>query len=75
MTEPRILVINAGSSSIKAAVFDGGLTERARVQATGIGATGEVRVGSDPAQPCDLPDHVAALDAVFARVRERTAYE
>lgn len=62
----RILVINAGSSSIKAAVFGAGLDECARVEATGIGGRGLVRMTSGEAEPRELRDQAAALAAVFA---------
>lgn len=60
-----ILVINAGSSSVKFAVFDTDLTLRLSGNADGIGSdTGRMRFGDDSA-PATLPDHRAALDAVL----------
>ena len=63
----NILVLNAGSSSIKAAVFDATLTEQLSASATGIGAdgvTGEIRIG-DHRRACPMPDHTAALTALL----------
>jgi len=59
-----ILVINAGSSSIKFAVFDAGLDEKIAGAASDIGATATLTTGPDTA-PADLPDHAAALDAIL----------
>lgn len=58
------LVLNAGSSSIKCALFAADFSELLRIEATGIGGPGAVRVGRDPAQPINLPDNAAALAAV-----------
>jgi acetate kinase len=64
-----ILVINAGSSSIKAALFDADLSERATASAEEIGGASRLTVG--PARDVmPLPDHRAALTAIldaFAR--------
>ncbi|MCR8825093.1 acetate/propionate family kinase [Pseudosulfitobacter koreensis] len=64
MARAHILVINAGSSSIKAALFDTDLHEVLRIEATGIGGAGEVRSG-DSRSETPLPDHKAALGAIF----------
>ncbi|WP_372835870.1 acetate/propionate family kinase [Puniceibacterium confluentis] len=66
MSRRAVLVLNAGSSSIKAAVFDGTLTERLGAMADGIGAPGQgnLRCGSTRAVR-DLPDHAAALGALL----------
>ncbi len=56
--------MNAGSSSIKTALFDDDLNEVLRVEATGIGGTGAVKIGAN-VQPADLPDNAAALAAIF----------
>ena len=61
-----ILVLNAGSSSIKFALFEGE-TERHRGAATGIGGAGEIAFDG-AAEAADLPDHKAALAAVLARL-------
>jgi acetate kinase len=59
-----ILVLNAGSSSIKFALFDGALGERHRGIAAGIG--GDARLVIDGrARTLALPDHRAALTAVL----------
>ena len=61
----RILVLNAGSSSIKFAVFSGDLTEEISGIAEGIGGASRLRIGSEETE---LPfiDHRAALRAVLA---------
>lgn len=59
-----ILVLNAGSSSIKLAVFDSDLTERLSGIADGIGGPGTLRIGSDKTAR-DLPDHATALQAIL----------
>ncbi|NOR32962.1 MAG: acetate kinase [Sulfitobacter sp.] len=64
MPDSHILVINAGSSSIKTALFDDHLTEVLRVEATGVGGTGTVKIGSTT-RTADLPDNAAALAAIF----------
>jgi acetate kinase len=60
-----ILVVNAGSSSIKVAVFDGGLVEQVSGIADGIGGTGRLRIG-DRSETRDFPEHESALRAVLA---------
>ena len=60
MAGGMVLVVNAGSSSIKTAVFDADLREVLRIDAQGIGQTGQLRIGSGAAQPCALPDHPTA---------------
>jgi acetate kinase len=60
-----ILVLNAGSSSIKAAVCDGELSQRTRADVTVIGASeGRISVGGET-RMADLPDHAAALAALL----------
>ncbi|GGH33837.1 acetate kinase [Cribrihabitans marinus] len=59
-----ILVVNAGSSSIKVAVFDDGLRATLSGAVTGIGGRGEIRLGTDT-RAADLPDHTAALAALL----------
>lgn len=60
-----ILVLNAGSSSIKFAVFDADLSERHRGIAAGIGGASFIEIdGTRTAQP--FIDHQAALKAVMA---------
>lgn len=60
-----VLVVNAGSSSIKTAVFDGGLTEQLRIEASGIEQSGSLRIGKAPAKPLNLPDHRTAFAAIL----------
>jgi acetate kinase len=60
-----ILVVNAGSSSIKVAVFDGGLVEQVSGSADGIGDTGRLRIGNT-SQTHDFPEHKSALGAVLS---------
>ncbi|QBF33103.1 acetate/propionate family kinase [Thalassococcus sp. S3] len=65
MTEDRlILVLNAGSSSIKAAVFDAAFKMTLRAEASGIGAQGDVKVAGTRNR-ADLPDHQKALDLLL----------
>ena len=59
-----ILVLNAGSSSIKFAVFDADLNDVLSGMADGIGGPGTLKVGDDKAD-APLPDHDAALAAVL----------
>lgn len=60
-----ILVINAGSSSVKAALFDDSLSETASASAEEIGGASRLTVG-DARGPAALPDHRAALAAILA---------
>ena len=65
-TDGPILVVNAGSSSIKTAVFNAVLHEVLRVEATGIGeAQGGCVVGPGGERHGQLPDHVTALTAIL----------
>lgn len=64
-----ILVINAGSSSVKAALFGADLSPQASASAEEIGGASRLIMGAAP-EPADLPDHRAALSAIldaFAR--------
>ena len=65
-----ILVLNAGSSSIRIAVFDRNLTERLSGIADGIGGPGTLRIGGEKATR-DLPDHAAALQAILQALETR----
>lgn len=60
-----ILVLNAGSSSIKLAVFDSDLTETLTGIADGIGGAGHLKLGSVKTAQ-NFPDHESALQAVLA---------
>ena len=59
-----ILVINAGSSSIKVEVFTRGLTSLISGAVTEIGSTGQLRLG-DRKRPASAADHTAALDLLL----------
>ncbi|MDZ7709324.1 MAG: acetate/propionate family kinase [Roseovarius sp.] len=59
-----ILVLNAGSSSIRIAVFDSDLTERLSGIADGIGGPGTLRIG-DEKTARNLPDHATALQSIL----------
>ncbi|MFC3180584.1 acetate/propionate family kinase [Cypionkella sinensis] len=59
-----LLVVNAGSSSIKLAVFDAGLRAVLAGSVTEIGGAGRLTVGA-VAQDCAAADHQAALELVF----------
>jgi acetate kinase len=60
-----VLVVNAGSSSIKAAVFAPDLTERLSARVTEIGGAARLEAGQG-AQAIDAPDHAAAMARLFA---------
>lgn len=62
--EGAVLVLNAGSSSIKVAVFGGDLREHLHGMADGIGGTGALKIGKTSCK-ADFPDHAAALDALL----------
>lgn len=59
-----LLVINAGSSSIKVAVFDGAGARRLSGQVSGIGGASTLSLGGDE-RAVPLADHDAALAAVL----------
>ena len=61
----RILVINAGSSSIKAMVFDAGLRAQASVAVAEIGGAATIRAAGGAARPCAAPDHRTAMAAIL----------
>lgn len=56
--------MNAGSSSIKTALFDGALSETLRIEAAGIGGQGALKVADD-VRHFDLPDNASALTAII----------
>lgn len=62
-----ILVINAGSSSIKFELFSDDLTSVLDGAVTEIGGASELRVGGDTG-PANAPDHTAALGLVLERL-------
>ena len=72
MTRPgtqRLLVLNAGSSSIKFAIFDEELTEVISGLAEGIGGASRLKVGSEIRQGPFI-DHRAALNAILSALRD-----
>lgn len=62
----QILVINAGSSSLKFALYGAGLEERLSGIVAEIGGRARLRLGGGQAADIDAPDHTAALGAVLA---------
>lgn len=62
-----ILVLNAGSSSLKVALFDGALSPLLDGQITEIGGTGTFQVGSAK-RAITTADHAAALSALLAEI-------
>jgi len=60
----NILVLNAGSSSIKFAVFDVDLNEQITGIAAAIGGDAELTVSNNTTN-IDLPDHNAALNVIL----------
>ena len=63
----HILVVNAGSSSIKLAVFDQALNVLLTAEASGIGGTGALRVGQDRTS-AELPEHARAFGLLLNRL-------
>jgi acetate kinase len=78
-----ILVLNAGSSSLKFAVFESGPGGRldsrlCRGQVEAIGGAARISIedeanGSGPGQQVEAPDHARALEAVILHLEERFA--
>lgn len=69
----NLLVVNAGSSSIKLAVFDAALRPVLTADASGISdksGTGTLRFGSDQAA-AKLPDHATALNHLMAGLSQK----
>lgn len=60
-----ILVLNAGSSSLKVEVFDLSLTSHIAGQVTSIGTTGTLTLG-DTREDIETADHAAALTLMLA---------
>lgn len=60
-----VLVLNAGSSSVKSALFDETLTIRHRISVSEIGQAAELKVGETRPFAITAADHSAALDALF----------
>jgi acetate kinase len=77
----RLLTINTGSSSLKAALYrlqeDATETPELRAEASRIGGRGgglrlaDARGETVDERQDDLPDHAAALDALLSRLRDR----
>lgn len=63
-----ILVVNAGSSSIKLAVFSADLNQQLSAEASGIGSTGQLRVG-DARQETALATHAEAFDKLLEQLK------
>jgi len=66
-----ILVINAGSSSVKFAVFDGAGQPGLSGAATEIGSTTARLDLAGASMKANLPDHAAALQAILAGLRRQ----
>ena len=64
-----ILVVNAGSSSIKFAVFDSGLTRRLAGGATGIGGPSSLTVDGE-SRTAEFASHREALGAVLGALKD-----
>src|SRR5918994_5658501 len=77
----RLLTINTGSSSLKAVLYrlweNTTETPEIRAEASRIGGRGgglrlaDARGETLEECPDDLPDHIAALDALLSRLRDR----
>ncbi|WP_323778604.1 acetate/propionate family kinase [Leisingera sp.] len=63
----NILVVNAGSSSIKLAVFGETLNALLTAEASGIGGSGMLRVGDETAT-ASLTDHARAFELLMSRL-------
>ena len=66
-----ILVLNAGSSSLKIEVFDLALTSVLSGAVTNIGTAGELRLG-DRLQSLTTDSHAAALDAMLIALADQS---
>lgn len=65
MTPGLILILNAGSSSIKFSVFDQKLQEQLHGLAEGIGSSSRLIVNGTVISAPSLPDHKTALSAIL----------
>lgn len=65
-----ILVVNAGSSSIKAELFDAGLASRLAGAVSGIGGQATLVLDGRSA-PVEAGDHAAALDLLLTGLEDR----
>ena len=66
----RILVLNAGSSSLKFAVHDLGGKEISAGRVTEIGASARIEVAG-ASTPCAAPDHAGAMRAVLGALGQQ----
>jgi acetate kinase len=66
-----VLVLNAGSSSIKFAVFDSALSETLSGMAESIGGVSRLRIG-DEVRDIPLIDHRAALEAILSALSDHS---
>ena len=62
-----ILVVNAGSSSVKVVLFDPGLSRIAALSVAEIGGPARLTAGAGP-EPVAAPDHTAALGLILVRL-------
>ncbi|WP_343081795.1 acetate/propionate family kinase [Ostreiculturibacter nitratireducens] len=71
MTGPAqdILTVNAGSSSIKIAVFDRTLTQTVSASVSEIAGASRLRIAGED-RPCEAPDHDAAVAVLLAALGE-----
>ena len=65
-----ILVVNAGSSSVRVALFDPSLREVAKGSVSEIGSSGRLRLGLSD-EPAQVPDHDAALALLLKTLEEQ----
>ncbi|MFA8384764.1 MAG: acetate/propionate family kinase [Pelagibaca sp.] len=68
--EGPILVLNAGSSSIKFALFDADLRQTLSGMADAIGGASSLRIGTDTTK-VSFADHSTALEAILAALGRR----
>ena len=64
-----ILVLNAGSSSLKIEVFDEGLTSVVAGRVTNLGTTGELKLG-DSSSKVETRNHAHALELILAKLAQ-----
>lgn len=67
--QDALLILNAGSSSIKLTLFDMALNQRLTGVADAIGGASTLRIG-DVKRAVTMPDHGAALQAIFLALAE-----
>lgn len=73
-TGPGILALNAGSSSLKAALFDAGSPPRAvvRAEAKHLGSgRATMRIGDDESTSLETDDHRGALESILSELERR----